>query len=399
MRRQGRIEKLVRPPDLGDGLQDRELAYLAHIRHKSSLCCHAVAVLDRHLPAAGERIQRLAVPMRCRTRICASCSWIKAQRATHRMEGPWTQLVTLTIRRTGISEAHAWRWISSWVSKLMARLYDKWRRPRLYCECSRSPKRTPHCEMETHGDLFQYAWVIEPHAQGWPHVHIAWNLTYGCFDLVRDLWEEITGQERPQTNVRTDVTPERIPYYLAKYLTKGGMSEWQLALIAGRRVWASTVPQKPGEETSYQLVDILTGDSAQRALYGEEARLPSSASLAGVMSSYLEPAESVRGKYTTWYLPEWASDAELIKTWETESLRSETGMGELQVRTSFLTRLKRHSIVWIDSPRNGTSMQAFDWAVRTGATMVGEYSERRGKKSREKPPARKKTLARWVGLC
>jgi hypothetical protein len=359
-----RMDRAERPIDRGDALDERELAYLAHMRQHARLCGGTVALLERHLPAGGERIERLAVPMLCRTRICEACSDLRRRRATHRMEGPWRQLVTLTLRREGISEAHAWRHVPSWVGRLMSRIYDRSRRKAGRCECSRWASREEHDDIEVPESGFEYCWVIEPHKRGWPHVHIAWSSSYVCFDWVRDIWEEVTGTARPGTWVERHVTPERIPYYLAKYLTKGGMSEWEIALIRGRRIWASTVPQKLRLETSYQLVDILTGDGALAALQGNEVPMPTGGRGADVAAPYWEPVTSVAGKLSVWCSPEFSTDVGYIVNLESSWLRLLSRYEESDAKIRLRAKVKRLAILWEDSKDSTVSIEVFRIATK-----------------------------------
>jgi len=261
-----RIGKMRRPADKGNELSPVEWSRYWSLRHKASLCCSATAVLQRHLPAAGEHIERMAVPLRCRTRECAPCAQVIADHAKVRMEAPWRQLVTLTLRQDATSEAHTWRHVSRWVSKLMTKLHKIARRGTKVCKCFERRHDHEHSNIIADGEPFKYAWVIEPHKKGWPHVHIAWTPRYVCYGLLRELWWEVTGIEGSGTWTEKLKDVWKIPYYLSKYLSKGRFSTRLLALMWRRRLWASNVKRPERVDLGYKLIEIQKGSRAQLSL-------------------------------------------------------------------------------------------------------------------------------------
>lgn len=307
-----RVERGARQVDRGDEMTKGEWSKYWTLRHKAHLCCSAVAILQRSLPAAGNRIERIAVPLRCRTRECLTCSVLASQHATVRMEAHWTQLVTLTLRQDRCSEAHAWRNVSRWVSKLMARLYAIGSRDSKRCDCLRGWCRKIHPEMILTGKKLMYAWVIEPHKKGWPHVHIAWDAKYVCFDLVREMWWEITGFAGSGSWVVKVGNPDRIPYYLAKYLTKGTFGTRLLAFMYRKRIWASNVPLKKKEETGYQLLEIRTEKGCEGLISKDRPPLVKDPSGWTAPERHWDFIDGADGKYSKWGISEQISDITLM---------------------------------------------------------------------------------------
>jgi len=261
-----RVERGAPSGDRGDKLGEREQSYYWWLRSQAGRCSTATAVLQRTAISAGSTIERVAVPLRCRTRECMPCAKEAGKRAVRRMEHDWTQLVTMTLRQDRCSEGHAWRNVSKWVSRLMSRLQDIAKKDRGWCGCVTNPDRKPHWNVKMEGRKLNYCWAIEPHKLGWPHVHIAWDADYVCFDLVREIWWEVTGIDHSGSFVVKVEDPKRIPNYLAFYLTKTRFSTYYLALMGRRRTWATTIKKKREEESGYALVEILTGEAASEAL-------------------------------------------------------------------------------------------------------------------------------------
>jgi len=303
-----RMARAVRPVDMGDEPTRKELGKFWLLRHRAEQCSTSVAILQRHAISAGDRIERLAVPLRCRTRECLRCSVFAGQYAARRMEFQWTQLLTLTLRQDQCSEAHAWRWVSRWVSKLMTRLQMIARKGVKQCGCWSNPERKDHAEIVLSGDKLTYCWVIEPHKKGWPHVHIAWDARYVCFDRVRELWWEITGIRKSGSWVVKVGSTERIPNYLVKYLTKGTFSTKLLAYMFRRRIWASNVRRTSQFESGYQLIDVVKGADADRAVDVSGPPLTSKESFWAAKEHHWTFLEGANGKYNSWYISGQISD-------------------------------------------------------------------------------------------
>jgi hypothetical protein len=321
--REKRLSKIKRPIDKGEHLTELEMSRFWLLRHKASICGSAVAVLQRKIPAAGVRTERIAVPLRCRTRECLLCSRYAADHAKARMEAEWRQLVTLTVRQDKCSESHAWRWTSRWVSRLMSRLQLAVKRGPKKCGCGAWYHDHNPNEIVPNGEVLTYAWVIEPHKKGWPHVHIAWDAPFVCFNFVRELWWEITGIESSGSWVEKVVRNGKIANYLAKYLSKGTFSTAMLALMWRRRIWASNVKTRQKWESGYEIVEIKKGKCAEKLLDTAEPPMVRNESAMVGEAHHWEFVDGVCGKFNRWQIRETDAEVALIGAREAETERLE----------------------------------------------------------------------------
>lgn len=173
--------------------------------------------------------------MKCGRRGCPSCRAYIAANARERIKGSWGTLVTLTIgSHRGLDSVREWEAMPRRVTRWMAAFRERLRRQR-----PGITRKDPEA---------QYAWVLEDHASGFPHVHIALGLHltkgsdewWGWIRWGRAAWNRIVGRVvlQQQWEVVRDSTKTRD--YLCKYMIKQGMPVWVYAAMYRQRLWAAS---------------------------------------------------------------------------------------------------------------------------------------------------------------
>jgi hypothetical protein len=99
-------------------------------------------------------------------------------------------------------------------------------------------------QVKSAAGTLDYAWCIEDHKSGYPHVHFVSTTKWLGYDWLRDLWARITGLGRSWCHVSPVKDPARARAYLTKYATKGRLSLDVLAIMFRRRIWTCTF-QRP----------------------------------------------------------------------------------------------------------------------------------------------------------
>lgn len=203
----------------------------------------------------------------------------------------------------------------------MSRLQLAVKRGPKLCGCGAWYHDKSPYEIVPNGNVLTYAWVIEPHKKGWPHVHIAWDAPFVCFNFVRELWWEITGIEASGSWVEKVVRNGKIANYLAKYLSKGTFSTAMLALMWRRRIWASNVKRGQKWETGYEIVEIAKGKAAEKLLNTERPPMVRNESAMVGEEHHWDFVDGVCGKYNRWEIKEYNAEAAQIGAMEAESER------------------------------------------------------------------------------
>jgi hypothetical protein len=242
------------PKDRGNVLLQRELTAAVHTQEREDRCCSKVATLERRIPFAGVLVERCQVPMRCGLRRCKDCLKLKKLVAAPRMIGPWKQFVTMTLPHNECSALHAWRHASEWMTEVADRLRSRVKKGTRQCVAWNCQNRGPHPEIRVDSGRLEYAWVVEPHKDGYPHWHLVWNANFVCYDYLREVWDDVAGYGISHMQVRKVKTPESISRYLIKYLNKAIFPPEVLACTYRRRLWATTVKRPPKWELGYQVI-------------------------------------------------------------------------------------------------------------------------------------------------
>lgn len=200
----------------------------------------------------------LAVP--CRSRVCAECNAKTRKKQESRVKGPWKQLLTLGLPKKEVSVRRAWERIHKWI--------------RAFCHFIRDGLRMRRrwARVEGGGKL-EYAWCIEAHKSGWPHVHIVHNLGYLKRGRAMRAWKRITGlrvKRIHQAVVRDQSGASR---YLCKYIAKGGISPDVLVLVRWKKLVHSTLRKPKASASGWELLRMVDREKARDLLSGRSREL------------------------------------------------------------------------------------------------------------------------------
>lgn len=163
------------------------------------------------------------------------------------MAGPWTTFWTLTYSHTGRSVLQDSRAVHGWIRELTNVLRsvsvpgNVWPiQISAQGEQEHQDANLARKKGERKHSIIQYAWAIENHKSGFPHVHIATNVEWVCFHWLRLVWETITGASASNIDVRPVYQVDGVCKYLSKYVSKGGITPDLLGIWSRRRLWATT---------------------------------------------------------------------------------------------------------------------------------------------------------------
>jgi hypothetical protein len=249
------------------------------------------------------------------------------------------------------------------------------------CKCWSGSERAPHKECIQKNKTLSYAWVIEPHKKGWPHVHIAWDATYVCFDRVRELWWEVTGISNSGSWVVRVGSSERIPHYLAKYLSKGTFSTRLLSFLSRKRIWTTNVRKKSYFESGYELVEIQTGKRSEESLKIEQPPIVSNSRFLTSESHHWTFVDGVNGKYNRWCISGEIADIAYAGARE-ESLQRSENRDQLELdRVRRLIRIRTAF-----EPIDDESVAGYYLDIK--ATAMKRWQRRIMKDEREREPIR-----------
>jgi len=132
-------------------------------------------------------------------------------------KGRWV-LITLTLNRQ-ISKQDAWANINGWTSDFLQRM-------RVYLKKVKKVSR------------FSYFWVVEPHEDDYPHVHILAKFPFVDVQQIYKWWKAEGGQLSAFQGVDVEFigSSENVREYLLKYLVKRHSKYWDFQRLSDGRV-------------------------------------------------------------------------------------------------------------------------------------------------------------------
>lgn len=249
----------------GIGVTEEEYLRARQQVSREGSCRMSYALLQRREDPDTIRIQ----PLLCGQRRCQGCGELARRYARRRIATSeiyhfgieWRQFWTLTMPRDARASAmDAWKEMGAILSKVL-RIYKRW-----------------VSKMKLYDAPLHYAWVLEAHEDGWPHVHIVMSMPYpttesGELRLVRafrHIWNKWWGFKWSIVQLEKPRNAKRAGDYLTKYI--GKMHQWPEALYAvmyRRRSWASTLPMLPTLITPppvWQVQEVVSLTQATRIL-------------------------------------------------------------------------------------------------------------------------------------
>lgn len=266
-RSEARPERRVTPRHDSIALTPRERLRVREMTARALGCRASFVSLTRAKPSRGGVTQeRLVMAVPCGTRMCEACDAERRKREAGRVEGFWRLFWTVGVPSGAVPAAEAWRRMSGWVGKLFQELrrelargegarvvVDEDERERIDAlnkERRQGSRRHAH---------LQYAWCLEPHKSGWPHLHFVTNASFIDFAWMKALWSRIVGFTIRWANFKKVTDRDGVCRYLSKYISKTTFSPDITAIMYRRRQWASTVPKREVEKQGWQLEEDTKG--------------------------------------------------------------------------------------------------------------------------------------------
>lgn len=256
-----RPERRVVPRHASIALTPEERARVREMTAKALGCRTRFVSLTRSVEGRGVVAeQRLVMAVPCGTRMCEPCDAERRKREAGRVEGSWRLFWTVGVPSGSRSAGDAWRRMGGWVSALFREIR------RELAQGDGSNVRMEDADRARIEDLrrqqkpgarrladLQYAWCLEPHQSGWPHLHFVTNASFIRHAWFKALWSRIVGAEIRWANYRIVRDQDGVCRYLSKYISKTTFSPDITALMYRRRQWASTVPKPEVKRSGWEL--------------------------------------------------------------------------------------------------------------------------------------------------
>lgn len=250
---------------------------------------------------------RMIAQTHCGTRYCEDCSERIRRRQIARVQGPWEMFITLTMPQAGIPKRWAWDHFYN-ARRIFLRELRRESNRRYQSTEGRTPNASAKLIAESLDaqeriigpEKIEYAWAIEPHASGYPHLHLVLNLEWIDFGWSRKLWSKCLGVEDARIDGRKVWSVDGVCNYLAKYISKRRMSLDILAVIKGRRTWACTLINSLDEDAEWWPEDGQSEGNEQEAIddreaWGADEGWESVAGKDGCYAIWRRPAEGCGG--------------------------------------------------------------------------------------------------------
>lgn len=255
------LERRVTPRHEHIRLSDSERVRVRQMTAKALGCRVAMVSMTRSADKGSSVVQsRLVMAVPCGTRMCEVCDAERRKREAARVEGHWRLFWTVGVPSGAWRADVAWRLMGTWVKALFREL----RRELASGEGARV--RVGEDERERiaalnaarrvgarKAALLQYAWCLEPHISGWPHLHFVTNAEFVNFDWLKAVWGRIVSAEIRWARFEKVTDRDGICRYLSKYISKTTFSPDITAIMYRRRQWASTVPKPKVAKVGWEL--------------------------------------------------------------------------------------------------------------------------------------------------
>lgn len=190
---------------------------------------------------------RMVAKTLCGCRLHRDCDKKMREKQRARMQGPWTKWVALTYSSTGRSILEDSRSVHRWIRAFTKELNDEARkgdtenlRVTQHVKDERESAKNDPKRKGRLPSLFQYAWVIENHKSGFPHVHMCMAVDWIDYEWAKQLWSRIVGAATGATEFDDVYSIGGVCHYLSTYLSKGGITNDLLGVWRRRRLWATT---------------------------------------------------------------------------------------------------------------------------------------------------------------
>lgn len=200
----------------------------------------------------GFKEERLVSQTFCGSRFCERCDAEIRRRECWRVEGGWRMFLTFGMPSAGLTPRQGWRRIRVALALLIKRLERHAGRPdswavRVWDEDADAASN--HRAWTRFGrqrkSKLDYAWCLEPHVSGFPHVHMVVNACYIDYSWFRKVWSECLGMHCRWFLAKRVKSQDGICRYLSKYISKTVFTPDLCAVNYRRRMWATSRPLPP----------------------------------------------------------------------------------------------------------------------------------------------------------
>lgn len=240
-------------------LTDHERDNLRHLAGQAARCGNSWgAFRGFESREDGDYEIRLACQLKCGTRACRECSDRIRAREAWRVAGPWNLFLTLTLPRGRAAAADAWREIHGMIADFVREMRRETRiatmteDENVALEKPYTKERIEQAREKIRAsEGFEYAWVIEPHKDGWPHVHLVINTKWVDFVWMRELWSKCAGVADAWVYGEVVYQVNGACRYLCKYISKSVLTLDILAIMFRRRLWATSLKKPESKEAKY----------------------------------------------------------------------------------------------------------------------------------------------------
>ena len=224
----------------------------------------------------GIEERRLVMMTACGLRVCEKCGNKNRERRCKRVLGPWGSFFTLTLPHREMGLRFAWERVHAWLRRFTIKL-RRWVRG----DAGQSFK----------GESFEYAWALEPHKSGYPHVHLVTSSRFIPWAVVKSLWNESTGYHASSMKAKRVDDVGGVSQYLAAYISKEVFPDELFALLFRKRLWACTLPA-PKREPGVWVEEEETTPASAVASHD-------ASSIWGDRKGWVREKE-LRGRFTIW---------------------------------------------------------------------------------------------------
>lgn len=289
------VDRRVTPRHDSIRLSDSERVRVRQMTARALGCGVSMISLTRAVPhARGVTQQRLVMAVPCGTRMCEACDSERRKREAGRVEGHWRLFYTLGVPSAAWRADVAWRLAGTWVKALFREIRRELART-AGARVKVSDEERARVDVVNQGRRegsrrlapLQYAWCLEPHKSGWPHVHFVTNAHYIGFEWIKRTWSKIVSAEVRWARYERVTDRDGVCRYLSKYISKTTFSPDITAILYRRRQWASTTPRQVAQKAGWEREE----GTDQRDLFLETVEAINIADALGWVSKLAKPGE------------------------------------------------------------------------------------------------------------
>lgn len=260
------------PRHKGIILSNEERSTARERLRQASACGSSFVAFVRVVEGNGGALeQRIVTRTRCGARQCEECDEERRAREAKRVAGAYNSFLTVGIPAGSVGIGEAWENIGIWTSKLLheiRRAVDRGQSSRVRF-CGHGGKKSHRgcrngCEASTWGADLEYAWALEPHVSGWPHLHLITTATGISSAWVKTIWSRIIGASVRWCVVKPVSQNDGVCAYLCKYISKARLTLDILAKLGKRRLWASTQKDEKPDAAGWEQVKGMSQDELRR---------------------------------------------------------------------------------------------------------------------------------------